>query len=106
MDLIVVGGGLMGLSTAWAAAKRGAKVTLVDARPLINEHNASNDESKVFRFAYGAQRKYVQLAKRAFAGWRELEDESGRTLLHLTGLLMFGPPGGFHQQSARTLLEM
>lgn len=96
----------MGLSTAWAAAKRGAKVTLVDARPLINEHNASNDESKVFRIAYGAQKRYVQLAKRALAGWRELEDEAGRTLLHQTGLLMFGPPGGFHQQSARTLLEM
>ena len=102
----MVGGGLIGLCAAWAAAKRGAKVTLVDARPLINEHNASNDESKVFRFAYGAQRRYVQLAKRAFAGWRQLEDESGRTLLHQTGLLMFGPAGGFHQQSARTLLEM
>jgi len=96
----------MGLSTAWAAAKRGARVTLVDPRPLLNEHNASNDESKVFRFAYGAQRRYVQLAKRALAGWRQLEDESGRQLLHQTGLLMFGPPGGFHQQSARTLLEM
>lgn len=102
----MVGGGVMGLSTAWVAAKRGARVTLVDPRPLINEHNASNDESKVFRLAYGAQRRYVMLAKRALAGWRELEDESGRVLLHQTGLLMFGPPGGFHQQSARTLLEM
>lgn len=106
MDLVVVGGGIMGLSTAWAAAKRGAKVALIDARPLINDHNASNDESKVFRFAYGAQRRYVVLAKKAFAGWRALEDESGRQLLHQTGLLMFGPQGGFHQQSARTLLEM
>lgn len=106
MDLAIVGGGLMGLSTAWAAAKRGASVTLVDPRPLMNEHNASNDDSKVFRFAYGPQRAYVQLAKRAYAGWRTLEDESGRTLLHQTGLMMFGPPGGFHEQSARTLLSM
>lgn len=106
VDLVIVGGGLMGLSTAWAAAKRGARVTLVDPRPTINDHNASNDESKVFRFAYGRQREYVQLAKRALPLWRQLEDESGRQLLHQTGLLMFGPPGGFHQQSARTLLEM
>ena len=105
-DLVVVGGGLMGLSTAWAAAKRGKRVTLVDPRPLVNEHNASNDESKVFRLAYGAQRSYVALARRALAGWRALEDESGRVLLHRTGLLLFGPPGGFWQQSARTLLEM
>lgn len=105
-DLLVVGGGLMGLSTAWAAAKRGKRVTLLDPRPLVNEHNASNDESKVFRLAYGAQRGYVTLAKRALLGWRALEDESGRALLHQTGLLMFGPEGGFWQQSARTLLEM
>lgn len=106
MDLAIVGGGLMGLSTAWAAAKRGASVTLVDPRPTINDHNASNDESKVFRFAYARQREYVQLAKRALPLWRQLEDETGRQLLHQTGLIMFGPPGGFHQQSARTLLEM
>ena len=96
----------MGLSTAWAAAKRGKKVAVVDPRPTINEHNASNDESKVFRYAYGQQRQYTRLAKRAHALWRELEDSSGRTLLHQTGLLMFGPRGGFHEQSARTLLEM
>lgn len=106
MDLVIVGGGLMGLSTAWVAAGQGRTVTLVDPRPTINEHNASNDESKVFRFAYGRQKNYVQLAKRAYTLWRKLEEESGRTLLHQTGLLMFGPPGGFHQQSARTLLEM
>ncbi|HUR68913.1 MAG TPA: FAD-dependent oxidoreductase [Candidatus Thermoplasmatota archaeon] len=106
MDLAIVGGGLMGLSTAWAAAKRGARVTLVDPRPTINEHSASNDESKVFRIAYGRQRNYVQLAKKALVGWRALEEDSGRAILHQTGLLMFGPPGGFHQQSARTLLEM
>lgn len=106
MDVLVVGGGLMGLSTAWAAAKRGASVTLVDPRPLLNEHNASNDESKVFRLAYARDRAYVHLAKRALLGWRELEKASGRTLLHQTGLAMFGPLGGFGDQSARTLLEM
>lgn len=105
-DLLVVGGGIMGLSTAWVAAKRGRSVTLLDPRPLVNDHNASNDESKVFRFAYAGQRAYVALAKRAYAGWRALEEEAGCALLHQTGLLMFGPPNGFAQQSARTLLEM
>lgn len=106
VDVAVVGGGATGLATAWRAAQRGASVTLVDPRPLLNEHNASNDESKVFRLAYGDQRGYVQLAKRALAGWRELEGASGRALLHATGVVLFGPPGGFAQRSARTLLEM
>lgn len=105
-DLLVVGGGVMGLATAWAAAKRGARVTLADPRPTINDHNASNDTSKIFRFAYARDRPYVLLAKRALAGWRALEEETGAALLHRGGLLLFGAPGGFADQSARTLLEM
>lgn len=105
-DLVVVGGGIMGLSTAWAAAKRGARVVLADPRPTVNEHSASNDVSKIFRLAYGRDRPYVLLAKRALLGWRELERASGKTLLHQSGLLLFGAPGGFAEQSARTLLEM
>ena len=96
----------MGLSTAWAAARAGKRVLLVDPRFVLNEHNASNDESKVFRLAYGAMKEYVPLAKRALHLWRALEDESGASLLHQSGLLMFGPPGGFALQSARTLLEL
>jgi glycine/D-amino acid oxidase-like deaminating enzyme len=105
-DLLVVGGGIMGLATAWAASKKGHAVTLVDARPRINDHNASNDVSKIFRFAYAQEREHVLLAKRALPLWRELERASGRTILRQDGLFLFGPPNGFADQSARTLLEM
>ena len=105
-DVAIVGGGIMGLAAAWAIAKRGAAVTLVDPRPLLNDHNASNDVSKIFRLAYGADKEMTLLAKRALPLWRDLERESGASILHPTGLALFGAANGFADQSARTLLEM
>lgn len=100
-DLLVVGGGINGLSTAWAAAKRGERVALADPLPLLNEHNASNDESKIFRLAYGRDEELTRFAQRALALWRELEAVSGRTILHQNGLLMF--PGAFARDSLETM---
>ncbi len=105
-DLAIVGGGVMGLATAWAAARAGASVVLVDPLPRDNDRNASNDTSKIFRYAYARDREMVLLAKRALPLWRQLEKESGASILHQQGLVLFGGSGGFADQSARTLLEM
>lgn len=100
-DLLVIGGGINGLSTAWAAAKRGERVALADPLPLLNEHNASNDESKIFRLAYGRDEEMTRFALRALALWRELEAVSGRKILHQNGLVMF--PGVFARESFETM---
>lgn len=98
--LLVIGGGVVGLSTAWAAARAGHRVVVFDPRPLLNDHNASNDESKVFRHAYGPNTpEYLELARRAGTLWRELEAESGRRILHQSGLFLF--PGEFADASLR-----
>lgn len=34
--LVIVGGGIMGLSTAWAAARRGMRVTLLEQHGIPN----------------------------------------------------------------------
>ncbi len=103
VDLAIVGGGVMGLATAWAATARGARVALVDPLPRENDANASNDESKVFRFAYADDAEWSALARDALDGWRSLEAESGERLLHLTGLLVMSEPGGFADATERTL---
>ena len=46
----------------------------------------------------------VALAKDALAGWRALEAESGRVILHQAGLFLF--PGAFAERSYATLLDM
>lgn len=41
MDVIVVGPGIAGLSTAWALTKRGHRVTLIEQGPIPNPLAAS-----------------------------------------------------------------
>jgi monomeric sarcosine oxidase len=88
-DLGIIGGGIMGATAAWYAARQGARVILFDQAALPNVRGASVDHSKVFRFAY-PDPLYVRMAVEALPLWRELERESGRELLLRTGLVLLG----------------
>ena len=88
-DVVVVGAGLLGLSTAYSL--RGGRDVVVLERETVGHARAgSHGPSRIFRLGY-ADPLYVDLARRAFAGWRALEAESGAALLDLTGQLSFGP---------------
>jgi sarcosine oxidase len=53
---------------------------------------SSHGRSRIVRLAY-PQPEWVEFAEQAFAGWRELEAESGERLLELHGLLeLVGDP--------------
>jgi sarcosine oxidase len=85
-DVIVVGAGIMGSATAHALARDGREVLLVEQFHVGHERGSSHGRSRIVRLAY-PEVEFVELAKEAFAGWRELEQESGRELLELNGLL-------------------
>ncbi|HMJ79338.1 MAG TPA: FAD-dependent oxidoreductase [Iamia sp.] len=91
VDVVVVGGGVMGAATAWTAAGRGASVLLVEQHAPGHRRGSSHGSSRIFRHAY-AQAGYVELARRALTGWRELEEETGREVLTLTGAVDHGEP--------------
>jgi sarcosine oxidase len=76
----------MGCATAWALRARGAAVTLIDQFELPHTRGSSHGRTRIFRLAY-PEPHWVQLAEEALAGWRELEQESGRELLDLHGLI-------------------
>jgi len=76
----------MGSATAHALACDGRDVLLVEQFHVGHEHGSSHGRSRIVRLAY-PEVEFVELAKEAFAGWRELEQESGRELLELNGLL-------------------
>jgi monomeric sarcosine oxidase len=88
-DVAIIGAGVMGAAAACEAARRGARVTLIDQARLPNPRGASIDHSKIFRFAY-PEPHYASLAMEALAGWRALEAETGTRLLTPAGLLMMG----------------
>jgi len=87
-DCIVVGLGAMGSATLYHLARRGARVLGVEQFPLLHNRGSSHGRSRVFRTTY-VDPLYVDLSIEALHLWRSLEKQSGRALLHLTGLLAF-----------------
>jgi sarcosine oxidase len=86
VNVAVVGAGVMGLAAARAIAQRGHDVTVYEQFELKHTRGSSHGASRIFRLSY-TDEYWIRLAQRAYELWRELERESGRTLLHLHGLV-------------------
>ena len=67
--VIVVGGGINGVTSAIELKTRGHKVILVDPGPLPHPLAASTDISKAVRAAYGPDEDYTALAERCIELW-------------------------------------
>lgn len=89
MNVTVVGAGVMGLAAAAALARRGHSVDVHEQFDLDHARGSSHGRSRIFRLAY-PDPAWVSLAQESFAGWRELERETGEELLVLDGLLELG----------------
>jgi sarcosine oxidase len=86
MKVAVIGGGVMGLATGWALKRRGHEPVVYEQFEVGNPHGSSHGRSRIFRLAY-AEDEYVRLAQESLGLWRELEAESGETVLELHGLV-------------------
>jgi sarcosine oxidase len=93
-DAFVAGVGVMGGAVARALARAGWRVAACDARQPPHDRGSSHGESRILRAAYFEGPVYAPLARRAFALWRALEAETGRSLLRVTGGLHVGPEQG------------
>src|SRR6185436_13593895 len=91
-DAIVVGLGGMGSAAAYHLAARGKRVLGLDQFTPPHDKGSSHGQSRVIRQAYYEDPAYVPLLLRAYELWRQLESDSGRELLTLTGGLMLGAP--------------
>jgi sarcosine oxidase len=67
--ILVVGAGVVGLSVARAAVKRGHDVVLFEQSQVPNPDAASYDEHRMIRFHYGAAEGYARMVAQAFAAW-------------------------------------
>jgi sarcosine oxidase len=86
VKVAVIGAGVMGLATGWALRRRGLEPVVYEQFEVGNDRGSSHGRSRIFRLAY-AEDHYVRLAQEAFGLWRELEEESGETILELPGLV-------------------
>src|SRR5260370_39325593 len=69
MKAIIVGGGIMGLSTAWALAREGHDVELFEQAELPNPLASSMDEHRLIRHPYGDHIGYARMIDDAFTAW-------------------------------------
>ncbi|HZE29224.1 MAG TPA: FAD-dependent oxidoreductase, partial [Gaiellaceae bacterium] len=86
MKVAVIGAGVMGLATGWALRRLGHEPVVYEQFTVGNEHGSSHGRSRIFRLAY-AEDEYVRMAQASLALWRELEAETGETVLELNGLV-------------------
>jgi len=88
-EVVVVGAGVMGLAAARALARAGRDVLVCEQFALGHDRGSSHGSSRIVRLSYPEER-WVRLAQESFPLWRELEAESGTTLLDLHGTLDLG----------------
>jgi glycine/D-amino acid oxidase-like deaminating enzyme len=80
-SVVIVGAGIMGLCSAWALARLGHDVTVIEQGPIPNPLGSSSDEHRIIRHAYGAMHGYARLMPDAFAAWRLLWTDLGHDQL-------------------------
>ena len=92
-DVLVIGGGPLGLATAWQLSRRGASVQVLEQFTFANQLGSSAGVSRQFRIPY-PQRYMVKLVTQSVPLWAELQALTPRTLMDKVGTLWFGNPAG------------
>ena len=88
-DVIVIGGGPIGLSTALQASRNGQRVLVLERYGFLNQRSSSSGHERHWRVQY-PQRDIFALTLQTRPLWRELETLAGRRLIHEIGSLWFG----------------
>lgn len=104
-EVAVIGTGTMGAMTLWRLARAGIDVIGFEQYTLGHDRSAAGGESRIFRTAYREGPEYVPMLLRARDLWRELETETGRDLLTMTGGLMIGDAGSDELRNVLTSAE-
>jgi sarcosine oxidase len=91
VDVLVVGGGILGLCAAWAAAAATARsVTLLERVKLGHDQGSSAGDARMRVLAAYPDDSYVERGIAAGEDWRAVGDAAGRPLLQITGCLSWG----------------
>ncbi|GJD35349.1 N-methyl-L-tryptophan oxidase [Methylobacterium aerolatum] len=93
-DVAVLGLGAMGSAVLYQLAKRGAAVVGLDRFAPPHALGSSHGETRITRQAVGEGSDYVPFVVASHRIWRELEAETGETLLNACGALVMAPGHG------------
>jgi len=88
LQALVIGGGIMGLCTAWGLRRLGCTVTVLEQGEIPNPLGSSGDHHRLIRHAYGPELGYTRLIDPAYAAWDQLWATLGVCHHHPTGTLV------------------
>jgi sarcosine oxidase len=87
-DSLVLGLGAMGSAAAYHLAKKGRRVLGIERFSPPHARGSTHGSSRITRLAIGEGAQYTPLAIRSHELWRELEKDTGETLLTTCGGLV------------------
>ncbi len=90
MRIVIIGGGVMGLATAWQLTRRGERPIVLERFARGHHEGASHGETRNYNNAY-AEAHYLDLLTLAREGWDALGAIGGEPLLRRHGLVSHGP---------------
>ena len=91
-ECIVVGLGAMGSAALRHLARRGVRVLGIDRFSPPHVLGSTHGDTRITRLAIGEGEHYTPLAMRSHELWRELERETGTSLLTCNGGLVISSP--------------
>ena len=103
--IAVIGAGAFGGWTALHLRRLGANVTLFDAWGPGNARSSSGGETRVIRAIYGQDRPYVEMVKRSYELWTELDASTDDVLYVDTGALWMHRGDDAYVQSSLLILK-
>jgi glycine/D-amino acid oxidase-like deaminating enzyme len=86
LDLLVIGGGVMGLFTAYHASRRSARVAVIERGRIGDPTTASFGQTRTYRKDY-LDARYARLALEAMGLWAEFEADTGTEVLVRCGCM-------------------
>jgi len=105
--VIVVGGGIAGISTALELQRRGAKVRLIDRWEPGHARAASSDYNRIIRAISGHDEFYTTWVRQARQRWLELQAETGQKLYYENGTIILATEGqcSWEDATSETLIQ-
>lgn len=93
-DVAVVGLGAMGSAILYQLSKLGVRCVGIDRHHPPHAFGSSHGDTRITRQAVGEGEDYVPFVKASHEIWRELERETGDSLLNECGALILAAAGG------------
>ncbi len=106
--VLIVGAGIVGLSTAYWLKKRGLEVTVVERGPIPCPTASSSDHHRLIRYVYGDDAGYCARMVEGYAAWREMWAdlrEDPAYYYQATGMLAASQEQGDYTDRSRVAME-